>query len=484
MQIFNVRLGFATNSSSAHSVIIVEGPGALQEMPPDGSHGWENFTLTSETRKKRYLAAQIYCSLIHTLPRSLATVIATHWAGLPIVELTDDMFAYDSEAPWLEVDHESVWDIPHGYNTDKPDREFVRDLQAFLLRKDVVVLGGNDNDDAHPDAEAGDKVRMPFSTDLNESAVCRKDKKYGYWSIFNKHNGTKIRFCFQHGPKKMAPAKAYAPELVDLKITDRCNCGCNFCYQESTPDGKHADMKMLSRAINAMAQHKVFEVAIGGGDPTTHPHFHELLEKCAKNGITPNFSTRDHEWLDNPVNRDVFQKCGGAIAISAGDPFTVRRVGAQKLLYRLDRGRAAIHYVMGTRSLSTLEDMLRACHEVHLPIVLLGYKKIGTKAAKFAAGWGMNKIDGWEDILIKLREEGKCPRVSVDTALLEAQPQAFQKMGIPDILMMPQEGTFSMYVDAVEGKAGPSSYDSESLVDYEMEQDWKGEKLVELFASF
>jgi hypothetical protein len=484
MQIFNVRLGFATNSSSSHSVIIVEDPGALVAEPPDGYHGWENFTLIGETRKMRYLAGQIYNNLIRTLPRSLAAIIATHWAGLPVVELADTD-TQDTEAPWLGVDHDSVWDIPHGYNTDKPDREFVRDLQTFLLKENTVVLGGNDNDDPHPDKEAGDWVRMPFSTDFNESAVCRKDKKYGYWSIFNKHNGTKIRFCFQHGPpKRMAPAKAYAPELVDLKITDRCNCGCEYCYQESSPDGKHADKIALVRVIGALAVNKVFEVAIGGGDPTLHPYFHELLEKCAKNGVTPNFSTRDHEWLDNPVNRGVFQKCGGAIAISAGDPFTVRRVGAQKLLYRIGSGKMAIHHVLGTRSLSTVEDMLRACHEVNLPIVLLGYKKIGTKAAKFAASWGMNKIDGWEDILIKLREEGKCPRVSVDTALLEAQPQAFQKMGIPDILMMPQEGTFSMYVDAVEHKAGPSSYNSESLVDYEMEKDWKGEKLVELFASF
>lgn len=47
-------------------------------------------------------------------------------------------------------------------------------------------------------------------------------------ALFNRVDGTKIRFAVG------SYTKAKRPELVDIKITDWCDVGCTFCYQNST----------------------------------------------------------------------------------------------------------------------------------------------------------------------------------------------------------------------------------------------------------
>ena len=54
MNISNIRLGFATNSSSTHSIIIL--PGQVDDMVWEGEFGWQNFTLASSGAKMLYLA--------------------------------------------------------------------------------------------------------------------------------------------------------------------------------------------------------------------------------------------------------------------------------------------------------------------------------------------------------------------------------------------------------------------------------------------
>ena len=50
---------------------------------------------------------------------------------------------------------------------------------------------------------------------------------------------------------------------MDIKICDRCNIGCKFCHEGSTPDGKLGDI-MNEKFIETL--HPYQEVAIGGGN--------------------------------------------------------------------------------------------------------------------------------------------------------------------------------------------------------------------------
>ena len=63
MRVHNIRLGFATNSSSSHSIVFW--PEDLPIPPTDEFHqfGWENFTVSDREGKRNYLAYQLFESI-------------------------------------------------------------------------------------------------------------------------------------------------------------------------------------------------------------------------------------------------------------------------------------------------------------------------------------------------------------------------------------------------------------------------------------
>jgi hypothetical protein len=56
LKIHNVRRGFATNSSSSHSIVVLPAkhPVPDEVSDGDGGYGWEDFVLTSPEEKARY----------------------------------------------------------------------------------------------------------------------------------------------------------------------------------------------------------------------------------------------------------------------------------------------------------------------------------------------------------------------------------------------------------------------------------------------
>lgn len=71
-------------------------------------------------------------------------------------------------------------------------------------------------------------------------------------ALFDRRNGTKLRFAIG------SYTKATRPELVDIKITDWCDVGCTFCYQDSTLLGRHASWENLSYVVEELAKYRVF----------------------------------------------------------------------------------------------------------------------------------------------------------------------------------------------------------------------------------
>ena len=61
-------------------------------------------------------------------------------------------------------------------------------------------------------------------------------KNGNYIVHFNLENGTKIR---ENDLDNLTPAFA---ENCDVKITDKCDGGCEFCYEGCTINGRHGDI--------------------------------------------------------------------------------------------------------------------------------------------------------------------------------------------------------------------------------------------------
>lgn len=98
-------------------------------------------------------------------------------------------------------------------------------------------------------------------------------------SIFS--DGTKIR---QTKDDEFRPAYA---ENMDVKITDFCDMGCKFCHEGSSVDGKHGDI-LNAKFLDTL--HPYQELAIGGGDATSHPDLIPFLQKLKDRKIIANMT--------------------------------------------------------------------------------------------------------------------------------------------------------------------------------------------------
>ena len=65
-----------------------------------------------------------------------------------------------------------------------------------------------------------------------------------------------------------------------LQITTKCNMSCAHCCYSCTHRGKHADYNTLMQAIICASEHDDETITIGGGEPTLHPRFFDILAEC------------------------------------------------------------------------------------------------------------------------------------------------------------------------------------------------------------
>lgn len=80
---------------------------------------------------------------------------------------------------------------------------------------------------------------------------------------------------------------------VDLKITDFCKYNCSFCYQNSTERGTHAPLERILEILDFLKEKEVFEIVIGGGEPTTHPHLLDIIFGAIVRGFSVSITTKN-----------------------------------------------------------------------------------------------------------------------------------------------------------------------------------------------
>lgn len=130
MKIINIRAGFATNSSSSHSVLFCD-PEALKNVEDylcdrDGRFGWEYFVAKSKKEKFRYLLA-----FSDSVDRE---IYSKKYSG--------DFWNHEEDAGDLgdySVDHQSCDNLKYS--------SFDEAVKKYVLDDQVVIVGGNDNSD-------------------------------------------------------------------------------------------------------------------------------------------------------------------------------------------------------------------------------------------------------------------------------------------------------------------------------------------------
>jgi len=471
IQLHNLRLGFATNSSSTHSLLWVDGlkfeDSDKVGVPIEGEYGWDYFTVKTTGEKRHYLGIALENAL-RAFPNRIQDFELDTLIGLK----PPDGDCY--------IDHQSMITFPHDYHYPSfIDREFFEQLRNFILKPGIVILGGNDNNDkthelvtTHSDAS---HFTLPF-TDTAGGMVARYDPEGDYWALFNRETGNKIRFSFvsletdsddwQPAELKSKPQHAFAPELVDLKITDYCERNCAFCYEGSSPTGKHGDIWYINHVLGVLSQNKVFEVAIGGGEPTSHKGFVDILQYARRVGIVPNFTTRSLDWLKSGKKEKILEAIGG-FAYSVDSESDVKYLKRclddanvkPKKCYEYSGIPVYIHITMGTIDRVTFGQMLRLADEYDFRVTLLGFKAVGRGEMYKPTAYGW-----WLEVVNELRETHELPWLGIDTTLASGYEQQILDSNIPDWLFHTIDGTFSACIDGVSQTMSAASYIKRSEV--------------------
>jgi hypothetical protein len=440
----SVRLGFATNSSSTHSLLLLRKGGKLADVDVEAQDfGWSHFTAASRQAKGAYLAQLIRHAMRKLVNDETAIMIARSLTGI-----TASSDGY--------IDHQSAFELPFSRDGQGLDLVFLKEFSAFLLRQDLAIFGGNDNDDvSHPSIGEGAVVDLAVPRDSRPGRlIARKDSR-GYWVIFNVVTGTKVRFAWE----PMEVGKADAPELVDLKITSYCPHDCPYCYQGSTGTGVHASEESLRKILCALREMEIFEVAIGGGEPTAHPMFWDLLRDVRRlYEMVPNFSTRNIDWLHVPEKAAIVRDVCGGFAVSCSKPAEVDAVVLACRTARMPLDKLSIQHVVGSEYEGSL-DILDRCSEHDLRCTLLGYKPVGR-----GTKWKPKKDDWIVSLKRYVEKVGWIgSKVGIDTVLASSSEKELKELDVEPHSYETKDGRFSMYADAVEATIGPSSYGGERM---------------------
>ena len=190
------------------------------------------------------------------------------------------------------------------------------------------------------------------------------------------------------------------PEFYDIKITNYCKGNCPWCYMNSKDSDTHFN-NIVEKAENFFGSmtknQRPFQVAIGGGEPTEHPKFFELLNKLKQLGIEPNYTTNGM-WVDksNHFKNKLINKtkdlCGG-VAVSCHPHLKNKWKDAANLYYDNDI-MLNFHIIISDRESS---DYFRELYDKWKDkvdyFVLLPYSNTGR---------GKEKDIDWEYLVSKL----------------------------------------------------------------------------------
>ena len=268
MKVINIRRGFATNSSSSHSLVFVNDDtrDILSEQPSEFSDfGWNYFVQMSFEDKLRYIVVAFnieednidcFTESLEVSEKQLLDAVQASQYGY--IDHESGGLIYSIEEAHMILHNDNVA-IVGGNDNSKPPEWYDR-LSFIDPAMERFVHQMNEEREKKGEKTLFKKAVNPFAKKFNvigENAVTSFDPK----------SGEKVRYNLKGCDTEVF---LETPELVDIKITDYCPYGCTYCYQNSTLDGLHAKWEDLSAMVEKMKREHVFELAIGGGEPTLH----------------------------------------------------------------------------------------------------------------------------------------------------------------------------------------------------------------------
>ena len=284
-------------------------------------------------------------------------------------------------------------------------------------------------------------------------------------------NGTYKVSLYEDGTKIMesntGEFKADFPDSLDIKITDYCNCNCNFCYENSSNTGKHCDSDTLLYKLSQLTEG--IEVTLGGGNPLDHPDICKIIKGIHDQGktvsITVNEKSIDTEKINLLISNGL-KSIGISPIPSLNRPIPLSQ---DKINIPI-----VYHFICGIHPIEQIKKYLNCGNR----ILILGFKQVGR---------GKNisvKLDDYRSELKRIKYE------MTSFGKYKESVMSFDNLAITQLdlrtsfttkdwekFYLGDDGSCSMYIDAVEGfycknstlskeKINTTSWNNYKITDY------------------
>lgn len=253
-------------------------------------------------------------------------------------------------------------------------------------------------------------------------------------------DGTKVRQTLDSdSPPRL-------PEHFDLKITDWCDAGCAWCHEQSTTKGAHGDLDATLELIAGMPAGA--EVAIGGGDPLSHPDFVRFVRTLRARGLVPSVTVNGKHFERHRPTLELLTTEGSLFGVG---------FSYDDKLPDWDYANLVVHLIAGVHSPAVLDAAKRP-----YKVLMLGYKQFGRgkKLFEIRRDTVQSTLNQWYRELFTVARKH---HLSFDNLAIEQlKPQRlFKAQADYEQQHMGDEGLFSMYIDAVTKTFALSSYSPE-----------------------
>lgn len=254
-------------------------------------------------------------------------------------------------------------------------------------------------------------------------------------------DGTKIR---ETEDDEFIPEFA---ENMDIKISNYCDMGCKFCHEGSTRNGKHGDI-LNQKFVETL--HPYQEVALGGGDATSHPDLIPFLHKLKDKKVIVNMTVnqRHFEQKQELIKKLVDEKLIYGLGVSLVNP-------TDEFISLIQQyPNAVIHVINGVLKPSDVEIL----SDKNLKMLILGYKQLRRGGEWYS--------ENHENIITKqmwLKENlggiiNNFKVVSFDNLAIEQlEVQHLMSKEEWDEFYMGDDSEFTYFIDMVEKKFSKNS---------------------------
>lgn len=247
-------------------------------------------------------------------------------------------------------------------------------------------------------------------------------------TIFN--DGTKIR------DTKDDKFISEFPECMDVKITNYCDMGCPYCHENSTTDGKHGDI-LQAKFINSL--HPFTELAIGGGNPLSHPDLIQFLGKLKDKNIIANITVNQKHFIESQplIQYLIENKLIYGLGVSLTKP-------TDELIMCLNMiPNAVLHIINGVVGL----DDLKLLYDQNFKILILGYKQFRRGNNYYSVKVEENKSELHKEL----------PRIINRFKVVSFDNLAIEQLNVRRLMSekewnqfyMGDDGQYTMYIDLV-----------------------------------